>query len=156
MRLKKANDKVRRAEERTTRQRKSTVSYRKVSKGKNSADSSKSPTSSADTATVDSNVGDPDSDATASELPQVLPLSKNPEPGIKDIDTDRCCMCFASWQDSIIKRDGFFCLCGQWLHEDCVEDVLQDQDGNQRFCIRPHFCIQKMASLIEASLLHSH
>ena len=36
---------------------------------------------------------DPDSDATSrSEVPQMFPLSMNPEPGNEDIDTDRCCM----------------------------------------------------------------
>ena len=60
-----------------------------MSKGKNSAGSStcKSSTSSANTATVDSNVSVPDSDATASEMPQMLPLSTNPDN--EDIDTDR-------------------------------------------------------------------
>jgi len=87
-----------------------------VSKGKNSAGSSKSSTLSANTATLDSNVGDPDSDATASGVPQLLPLSTNPEPGNEDVDTDRCCMCFASWQDDIIEGGGakwIFCLV--WL-----------------------------------------
>ena len=77
-----------------------------MSKGKNSAGSSKSSTSSANTATVNGNVGDPDSDATASEVPQVLPLSTNPEPGNEDIDTDRCCMFLASWQDDVIEGGG--------------------------------------------------
>jgi len=77
-----------------------------VSKGKNSAGSSKSSTSSANTATVNGNIGDLDSDATASEVPQVLPLSINPEPGNEDIDTDRWCMFFASWQDDVIEGGG--------------------------------------------------
>ena len=86
---------------------------------------------------MDSNVGDPDSDVTASEVPQVLSLSTNPEPGNEDIDTDRCCMCFALWQDDIVEGGGagwIFCLCGRWLHEDCVEDVVQDQYENKYFC----------------------
>jgi len=49
---------------------------------------------------------------------------------------------FSSWQDDVIEGGGaewVFRLCGQWLHEDCV-DVVQDQDVNQRFC---SFCIDK-------------
>jgi len=102
---------------------------------------------------VDSNVGDPDNDATASEVPQVLPFSTNPEPGNEDIDMDRCCMCFTSWQGDVIEGGGaewIFCLCGRWLHEDCVEDVVQDQDGNQRFC---SFCIDKYMVLTLTSIL---
>ena len=86
-----------------------------MSKGKNSAGSSKSSTSSANTATVNGNVGDPDSDTTASEVPQVLPLSTNPEPGNEDIDTDRCCMFFFHHGRITLLKEvglsGFFCLC---------------------------------------------
>ena len=38
----------------------------------------------------------------------MLPLSTNLEPGNEDIDTDRCCMCFALWQDDVTEGDRFF------------------------------------------------
>ena len=42
---------------------------------------------------------------------------------------------------TIQKRTGaewIACGCGQWLHEDCAEDVVLDDKGNERFCV---FCL---------------
>jgi len=83
---------------------------------------------------------DPDTDVHIPEELQTLPLSAT---GIEEIDVDRCCMCFASWHDDVIKGGGakwVFCQCSRWLHEHCVEDVAVDKDGNQCFC---SFCINK-------------
>ena len=47
------------------------------------------------------------------------------------IQTDDACFLH---HDDIIEGGGagwIFCLCGQWLRKDCVEDVVQDQDKNQ-------------------------
>ena len=30
------------------------------------------------------------------------------------------------------------CSCGRWVHEECIEDILTDDDGNEKFC---PFCI---------------
>ena len=52
-------------------------------------------------------------------------------------------MYFESWDDDVYEGGGaewIFCKCGRWLHEDCVEDVVEDKDGIQRFC---SYCIDK-------------
>ena len=27
------------------------------------------------------------------------------------------------------------CGCGHWLHEECIDSVIQDADGQERFCL---------------------
>ena len=52
-----------------------------------------------------------------------------------------CCICFGGYDDDVIERTGaewIACGCGRWLHEDCVEDVVLDDEGNERFCV---FCL---------------
>ena len=59
------------------------------------------------------------------------------------IDPNKCCMCFVSYEDDILEGTGadwIFCKCGRWLHEDCVEDIVKDSDGDERFC---SFCLDK-------------
>jgi len=61
----------------------------------------------------------------------------------KVIDPNKCCMCFVSYEDDVLKGAGtewIFCKCGRWLHEDCVEDVVVDSNGEECFC---SFCIDK-------------
>jgi len=53
------------------------------------------------------------------------------------IDPNKCCMCFVSYEDDVLKGAGtewIFCKCGRWLHEDCVEDVVMDNNEEERFC----------------------
>lgn len=59
------------------------------------------------------------------------------------IDPNKCCMCFVSYEDDVLEGAGavwISCKCGRWLHEDCVEDVVTDSTGEERFCF---FCIDK-------------
>jgi len=59
------------------------------------------------------------------------------------IDPNKCCMCFVSYEDDVLegaRTDWIFCKCGRWLHEDCVEDVVVDSNGEECFC---SFCIDK-------------
>ena len=56
-------------------------------------------------------------------------------------EDDVCCICFCAYDNDVIERTGaewIVCGCGQWLHEDCVEDVVLDDKGNERFCV---FCL---------------
>ena len=60
------------------------------------------------------------------------------------IDTNVCCMCLGMYEDDALKKTGadwIACACGRWLHEDCAEDCVQDDDGNDRCC---SFCLSKM------------
>ena len=52
------------------------------------------------------------------------------------IDTNVCCTCFRTYDD-VLEGTGanwIACACGRWLHEDCAEDCVQDDSGNDRFC----------------------
>ena len=59
------------------------------------------------------------------------------------IDPNKCCMCFVTYEDDVLDGAGaewISCKCGRWLHEDCVEDVVKDSTGDERYC---SFCIDK-------------
>ena len=59
------------------------------------------------------------------------------------IDPNKCCMCFVTYEDDVLDGAGaewIFCKCGRWLHESCVEDVVKDSTGDERYC---SFCIDK-------------
>ena len=59
------------------------------------------------------------------------------------IDINVCSMCFVHYNDNVMEGGGtdwIFCKCGRWLHEDCVEEVVTDSDGVERFC---SFCVDK-------------
>ena len=53
-------------------------------------------------------------------------------------------MCFAHYEDDVLEglRAGrISCKCGRWLHEDCVEDVIKDNDDDMRYC---SFCVENL------------
>ena len=59
------------------------------------------------------------------------------------INVNICCMCFVHYEDDVLEglgADWISCKCGRWLHEDCVEDVIKDNDDDERYC---SFCIDK-------------
>jgi len=59
------------------------------------------------------------------------------------IDVNVCCMCFVHYDEDVIEgcgADWIYCKCGRWLHEDCVEEVVKDSEGVERFCA---FCVDK-------------
>ena len=61
------------------------------------------------------------------------------------IDLNKCCMYFVSYEDNILDGAGaewIFCKCGRWLHEDCVEDVVEENAGDECYC---SFCFDKYA-----------
>ena len=63
--------------------------------------------------------------------------------GDESIDVNVCCMCFVHYDDDVREGSGadwIFCKCGRWLHEDCIEDVVKDNEGTERFC---SFCVDK-------------
>ena len=54
-----------------------------------------------------------------------------------DIDPNTCCTCFVRYEDDIIQGAGtewISCACGRWLHEDCAEDCVADDQGNDCTC----------------------
>ena len=63
--------------------------------------------------------------------------------GNDEIDVNICCMCFGHYEDDVLEGAGvdwIFCKCGRWLHEDYVDEVVKDNDGEERFC---SFCVDK-------------
>ena len=53
------------------------------------------------------------------------------------IDTNVCCTCFRTYDEDVLEgtgADSIACACGRWLHEDCAEDCVQDDSGNDHFC----------------------
>ena len=52
--------------------------------------------------------------------------------GNDEIDVNTYCMCFGHYEDDVLEGAGvdwIFCKCGRWLHEDCVNEVVKDNDG---------------------------
>ena len=49
----------------------------------------------------------------------------------EEIDTDACHTCFESWQDDVMEQNRYF---ASELHENSVEEVVEDEEGIQRFC----------------------
>ena len=61
-------------------------------------------------------------------------------------DDNVCCMCFGTYDDDILEGAGtewISCACGRWLHEDCCEDCITDQDGQDRLC---PFCVDILSA----------
>lgn len=58
------------------------------------------------------------------------------------INVNICCMCFVHYEDDVLEglgADWISCKCGRWLHEDCVEDVIKDNDNDEQYS----FCVDK-------------
>ena len=48
-----------------------------------------------------------------------------------------CRECLESFQQDIAEKNGaewVRCGCGQWIHEDCIDQVVTDKDGKDRLC----------------------
>ena len=51
-----------------------------------------------------------------------------------EIDPNICCTCFVHYNEDEAGGDWVSCVCGRWLHEDCVVDVTIDEEGKERLC----------------------
>lgn len=50
------------------------------------------------------------------------------------IDPNTCCACFGLYEDDVgTGCEWLQCCCSRWIHEDCVEDV-RDENGEERIC----------------------
>ena len=68
------------------------------------------------------------------------------KPTSNSIDPNVCCMCFGTYEDDILEGVGaewISCACGRWLHKDCGEDCIADENGQERFCL---FCLDFLSS----------
>lgn len=62
------------------------------------------------------------------------------EPSSNSTDTE-CCECSRTYNEDVRQGTGVEwvqCGCGRWLHEECIDSVIQDADGQERFC---SFCV---------------
>ena len=50
------------------------------------------------------------------------------------INDSECCVCFVAYEDDTSGMDWVECACGRWLHEDCADDFVIDEGGNERLC----------------------
>ena len=49
-----------------------------------------------------------------------------------DGNDNECCVCYVAYDNDQSGKDWVDCVCGQWHHEDCVDDCVVDSDGNRR------------------------
>ena len=55
---------------------------------------------------------------------------------LSEEESSECAFCFESYCED--GREWVKCACQKWVHEDCVEEIVYDLEGKERFC---PFCI---------------
>lgn len=53
------------------------------------------------------------------------------------INANECCVCLVSYDEDVEAGTGsewIMCACGRWAHEDCIDDVVLDVNGQERLC----------------------
>ena len=53
------------------------------------------------------------------------------------INSDVCCVCYRTFEDDQLEGNGLEwvqCVCGRWLHEECICDIDIDDQGRELFC----------------------
>ena len=49
------------------------------------------------------------------------------------IDPNQCCACFGLYEDDVgTGCEWLQCCCSRWIHEDCVEDIVQGENGEEK------------------------
>ena len=64
------------------------------------------------------------------------------------IDSKVCCMSFITYEDDVLEgaRDSWIShACGRWLHKDCAENQIIDDDGKEHSC---SFCLDLRIMLL--------
>ena len=44
-------------------------------------------------------------------------------------------MCFINYDNDPSGKDWVECACGRWLHEECADDCVVDDEGKERLCV---------------------
>ena len=71
--------------------------------------------------------------STEEPVPKKRKFDKSSEETSEEIDDWVCSFCFGNYADD----DGtewICCGCKRWVHEECVEEVIVDTNGVERFC----------------------
>ena len=72
-------------------------------------------------------------ETTNSSVDRGASLPASPNSSEEDCE---CSFCYRKYSDD--GGDWVRCACNRWVHESCVEDVLTDVNGDERFC---PFCL---------------
>ena len=60
---------------------------------------------------------------------------KYPKLSPEHIDPNQCCACFGLFEDDIgMGSEWLQCSCTRWIHEECVEDVVRNENGEEKLC----------------------
>lgn len=65
-----------------------------------------------------------------------IPAAQDLTSEAKDPEVWECAFCFGFYQED--GTDWVECGCGRWVHEQCMEEVVLDSNGDERFC---PFCL---------------
>jgi len=82
---------------------------------------------------------EPDNVSESDELMEPL-SSKEPhqsEEGTVDNEDAICYECNVSYEDDVRNGSGedwVICACKKWIHKNCIDEVVIDADGKERFC----------------------
>ena len=53
------------------------------------------------------------------------------------IDVNTCYICFGMYEEDVREgtgREWRECVCGRWVHEDCIDDIVVESCGKERLC----------------------
>ena len=61
------------------------------------------------------------------------------------VDANTCALCYGTYKDDLLAdcgEDWLQCTCGNWVHEECVEDCTADSNGDfaqiaEQFSLQP-------------------
>ena len=62
-------------------------------------------------------------------IDEIVPVSQGKT---QPKSTETCGVCFEPY--CYYYCDWIQCACGQWTHEDCVDEIVTDVHGKERFC----------------------
>ena len=70
-----------------------------------------------------------------SKLPSSGRKGKEKASTSRDFDVNQCAICFQSFFEDDEGEEWIECVCGRWVHENCIEyDIVVDTHGRERLC----------------------
>ena len=52
-----------------------------------------------------------------------------------EINQNECCVCFIDYDNDPSGKNWVECACGRWLHEECADDCVVDDEGKGVICL---------------------
>ncbi len=65
----------------------------------------------------------------------------------REINPNVCCTCDCLYKQDVAEGTGadwLACACGRWLHEECVDDCMKDEEGKDRIC---PYCLDDLSKM---------